>query len=86
MLFPFGNIDPCHIVHIDRSSSWICFGGQPFHHCRSNLFDDTGAHLGPCKIKDFAGEEEGIACVAAFGFSRKRKLSAVSFDEVAQPA
>ena len=39
----FGNIDPCHIVHIDRSSSWICFGDQPFHHCRSNLFDDTGA-------------------------------------------
>lgn len=39
----FGNIDPCNIVHIDRSSSWICFGDQPFHHCRSNLFDDTGA-------------------------------------------
>ena len=38
-----GNIDPCHIVHANRSSSWICFGGQPFHHCRSNLFDDTGA-------------------------------------------
>ena len=32
-----------NIIHIDRSSSWICFGDQPFHHCRSNLFDDTGA-------------------------------------------
>ena len=39
----FGNIDPYNIIHIDRSSSWICFGDQPFHHCRSNLFDDTGA-------------------------------------------
>ena len=45
--FPFGNINPCHIVHVNRSSSWICFGDQPFHHCRSNLFDDTGALMWP---------------------------------------
>mgnify|MGYP007093025129 CR=1 FL=1 len=24
----FGNINPYNIIHIDRSSSWICFGDQ----------------------------------------------------------
>lgn len=39
-----GNIDPCHIVHANRSSSWICFGCQPFYHCRSNLLMTQAHH------------------------------------------
>ena len=42
--FPFGNIYPCHIVHVNRSSSWICLRRPAFSIIAGTIYLMTRAH------------------------------------------
>ena len=70
----FGNIDPCHIVHSAQLPIVdLSFGFQPFHHCRSNLFDDTGAPVWRLNLHKSNAGNERLADGLLYGRKGPRK-------------
>ena len=66
----FGNIDPCHIVHANRSSLLIVdlsLATSLFHHCRYNLFDDTGAPMRRLNLHKSNAANERLADRLSYG-------------------